>query len=205
MSTNASAPLSDSRVSFALLAAGRGRRYGPGKLTADLCGRPVWRWAVDSACEAGFADIRVVTNDPHIAADCARRGWEMVANPDAETGIASSLRLAAWGASPDGTAIIALADMPFIEPAHLRHLATTGTTAFTRYPEGHAGVPAAFTAEDRQRLFALTGDRGAASLEWPDAKFVAPPSAASLLDIDTPATLVRAREIAIRRSQAACR
>lgn len=205
MNTNASAPLSERPVSFALLAAGRGQRYGAGKLTADLCGRPVWRWAVDSACAAGIADIRVVTNDPRIAADCARQGWEAVANPHADTGIASSLRLAARGGAPDGTVIVALADMPFVEAAHLRRLAAMGRTAFTRYPSSHAGVPAAFTPEGRQRLSALTGDRGAASLDWPDAEIVPPPSATSLLDIDTPAALDRAREVALRRSQEACR
>lgn len=196
---------SERPIAFALLAAGRGERFGPGKLTADLGGKPLWRWAVDCAGDAGMNEIFVITNDAAIDGECRPRGWSVIANPDAASGIASSIRLAAGVAPPAGRLIIALADMPFVAAAHLRAFATGDRTAFTRYPNGKCGVPAAFSYRATRRLLTLEGDRGAASLDWPDAHPIDPPSAATLLDVDTPAALARARAIALRRSPAACR
>lgn len=195
----ASALPSNRPVAFALLAAGRGERFGPGKLTAELAGRPLWRWSVDSAIGAGIDDIHVVTNDLTIVRECAARGWATIANPDAESGLGASIRLAAGVASLDGRLVIALADMPFIAASHLRDLARGNGAAFTRYPDGRSGVPAAFPGSASRRLLSVKGDRGAASLDWPDAVAITPRDVHTLLDVDTPAALERARALAPMR------
>lgn len=199
---NASALSSDRPIVFALLAAGRGERFGPGKLTAELAGRPLWRWAVDCAASAGMSEIFVVTNDAVIARQCAARGWSVIPNPDAGSGIASSIRLAAGVAPPDGRLVIALADMPFVSATHLCDLATGERPAFTQYPKGKCGVPAAFSYLASRRLLALEGDCGAASLDWPDFGAVTPLEAEALLDIDTRAALEQARSVAVKRLRA---
>ena len=104
---NDCAPQSDRPAAYVLLAAGRGQRFGQGKLTADLCGKPLWRWAIDAAIEAEITSIHVVTNDPQIEVVCAQNGWTVIANPAAATGIASSIRLAAEVAPLDGNMIVA--------------------------------------------------------------------------------------------------
>jgi CTP:molybdopterin cytidylyltransferase MocA len=200
-----SVPPSDRTTAFVLLAAGRGQRFGAGKLLADLCGKPVWRWAFDSALNAGFENLHVVSNDPQIAAVCAGLRVACHPNPDAADGIASSIAVAARATESAPSTVIGLADMPFVQPEHLRRLSLADCAAFTRYPGGRCGVPAAFSREDRVRLLTLDGDRGAASLPWPQAAEFDPGDPEDCIDVDTPAALDAARAIAFRRWPAACR
>lgn len=200
-----SVPPSDRATAFVLLAAGLGARFGTGKLLADLCGRPLWRWSLDSAINAGFENLHVVSNDPQIAPDCERAGVTVHSNPDAADGIASSIAVAARATESAPRTVIGLADMPFVQPEHLRRLSLADCAAFTRYPDGRSGVPAAFSREDRVRLLTLEGDRGAASLAWPDAVDFDPADPEDCFDVDTPEALDQARAIALRRWPAACR
>lgn len=194
-----------SDYAFVLLAAGRGARFGEGKLMAELCGKPLCRWALDSALTAGFEVIHVVSNDPQIAAACEGSGVNFHSNPDAAEGIASSIAVAARATLPAPRTVIGLADMPFVQPEQLRRLALARPTAFTRHPDGRRGVPAAFSREDRLRLLTLEGDRGAASLTWSEAAEFDPGDPEDCFDVDTPAALDQARLIALRRWSAACR
>ena len=205
MNTNGCAPPSDLQAAFVLLAAGRGARFGDGKLLADLCGRPLWQWAIASAREAGFRDLHVVANDPAITADCAAEGIACHPNPCAEEGIASSIRVGVSATTHAWRVVLALADMPFVGHGHLRRLGQSHGAAFTRQADGRPGVPAAFGREALERLLTLGGDRGAASLDWPNAQSIEAEEDACLLDVDTPAALEEARAYAIRRWPAACR
>lgn len=193
------------RAAFALLAAGAATRFGGDKLLADLAGKPVWRWAADAACGADLPDIHVVTNDSRIAAECFAVGWQVHPNPDAESGIGTSIAVAAAATAYAARTVFALADMPLVEAAHLAAIAAMDGVVFTRQPDGRPGVPAAFPQIDCKRLKALAADRGAASLDWPTARIISPPTPDSVLDIDTPATLERARAIAVMQSRAASR
>ncbi len=190
---------SDRSCAFALLAAGSGARFGGGKLLAELGGKPLWRWAIDAAVEARFGELHVVTNDRVIAAECETSGWSVHANLRAASGMASSIAVAAEATVSAERTVLALADMPFVDADHLRRLAQAGEVAFTRYPDGSHGVPAGFPKAARERLLALEGNRGAGSLEWIGAKAIEPSSPESLIDIDTPARLEAAQEVALRR------
>ncbi|MGX7927155.1 nucleotidyltransferase family protein [Tsuneonella sp. HG094] len=200
-----SVPPSDRATAFVLLAAGRGQRFGAGKLLADLCGRPLWRWALDNARGAGFDDLHVVSNDPRIAADCEMLNVVCHPNPDADDGMASSIAVASQATRSAPRTVIALADMPFVTPEHFKRLALAKRVAFTRYPAARRGVPAAFGREDFSRLLTLEGDRGAASLFWPDAVDFDPADPEDCFDVDTPKALDQARAIAIKRWPGACR
>ncbi len=190
---------SGGRCAYALLAAGRGMRFGKDKLLADLAGKPLWRWAIDAAVEAGFDELHVVTNDRAIAAECDASGWSVHANPRAASGMASSIAVAARATASADRTVIALADMPFVEAAHLQRLARAGRVAFTRYPDGAHGVPAGFPKAARDRLLALEGNRGAGSLDWSCPAVIEPPSPASLIDVDTLSRLDAAQGVALRR------
>lgn len=202
---SASAPAPEPRCGFVLLAAGKGARFGGGKLTANLGGKPLWRWAADSAVKAGMNALHVITNDPQIACEAAAIGWTVHPNQSADEGVASSIRIAAGAAASCQRLVIALADMPFVDPEHLRQLAAAKGAAFTAQADGRAGVPAAFPKAAYAQLVTLTGDRGAAALHWPDSESITPASPEALFDIDTAAHLDRAREIAVRRAREACR
>ena len=176
----------ESGIVVAVLAAGRGTRFGGGKLDADLGGRPVGQWATDTAEHAGFLRRLIVTapQPPRFAGQL--QGWERVINHAPENGIAGSIRAAAEAANPCKRLVIMLADMPFIEPEFLRALAQGSAVTFTEYPGGKFGVPAAFPARVFENLASLTGEQGAASLDWGEAICLLPPdNAASLRDIDT--------------------
>jgi len=200
-----SAPARELRGAFALLAAGKGERFGGGKLTVDLGGKPLWRWAADSAVLAGMSELLVVTNDAQIAREATAAGWIVHPNQAADEGVASSIRIAACAAASSRRLVIALADMPFVEVEHLRRLASGKDVAFTSQLDGRVGVPAAFPSEAYPQLIELAGNRGAASVPWPNRICLDPASPDSLLDVDTEADLERARTIAVRLQLAASR
>lgn len=199
---NDCAPPLDPKIAFALLAAGKGRRFGGGKLVADLGGSPLWRWAARSVEQAGFVTrYLIVPGDGAFVMGEGAEGWTIAENPDADEGISTSIRRACELATDCYRLVVALADMPFVEPDHLRTLAGGAGVIFTGYKSGRLGVPAAFPRDAFPRLAGLTGDRGAAALDWgQDAISVRPTSYDSLLDIDRNLDLEHARMLARSRA-----
>ena len=196
-----SAPSLEPSIMFAMLAAGGATRFGGGKLTRTLADKPLWQWAANTAVVAGFIQrICIVRDDSAPAREMQALGWSVIVNPDAQAGIASSIKLACSAAAACRRLVIALADMPFITSDHLRALAVSNEAAFTRYPSGHIGVPAAFPQQAFRKLSLLEGDRGAAGLDWgPGMVAIAPSSPDTLIDVDTPDDLNCARAMLARR------
>ncbi|MBB3033695.1 nucleotidyltransferase family protein [Alteriqipengyuania lutimaris] len=180
-------PAPDRGTAFILLAAGRSRRFGGEKLTADFRGAPLWEWAAKAAENAGFRHRYIVTgeNSPHFA----RPGWTQVTNPHAEQGIGTSIAAGVEAASGHDRIVIALADMPLITANHLQRLAEADGTVFTRQEDGRPGSPAAFQRSAFALLQTLDGDRGAASLAFPQGTTLAPNAYDTLADVDTPSQL----------------
>jgi molybdenum cofactor cytidylyltransferase len=169
-------------LAIAVLAAGRGTRFGGDKLEARCAGRPLGRWVLDAVAEAGLGPGMIVTGpeEPSFAED-----WTKVINPDPDAGLGFSLALAASLASMRGreALLVLLADMPLVTPEYLRKLVAHTVPAATRYPEGHAGVPALLDRELMERAAHLSGDRGAGALLVDAGLLDAPPG--MLLDVDT--------------------
>ncbi|MBI4798529.1 MAG: NTP transferase domain-containing protein [Desulfarculus sp.] len=106
----------------AVLAAGQGARFGGGKLSADLAGRPLLLWAVEAALAAGPGRVLVVLGagaeelrgllpaDPRL---------EVLVNSRHQEGMGTSLARAAQAALAGGAEVLAvlLADMPLVAPA----------------------------------------------------------------------------------------
>lgn len=192
---SASTPTLDRGIAFALLAAGSSRRAGGGKLGFLLENKPLLLWSAEAAERAGFQTrYFIVASEALPDAGLAAKGWTHVINREAGSGIASSIRAAAHAAHGCERLVIALADMPFVTPAHLRALALSRGPAFTRYPTGRNGVPAGFDRDDLVRFDRLEGDAGAASLAWNSAVSVAPAAQEELRDIDTLQDLENARD-----------
>lgn len=192
---NASTRQLDPSIGFALLAAGESRRFGGGKLDAPLGTKPLWRWAADTVVAAGFVTRLLIVSEKTVPAQSlTANDWQTATNPNAQAGLATSIALACALAKDCSRLVIGLADMPFVEPDHLRALAQADGVVFTLYPSGRAGVPAGFPGDAFSTLAGLRGDRGAAGLNWgKPLNAIAPASLASLLDIDTPDDLERAR------------
>jgi CTP:molybdopterin cytidylyltransferase MocA len=169
----------------AVLAAGRGERFGGGKLAADCAGKPLARWAVEAA-QAAVSPGLVVAG-PDGASFAA--GWTVLTNPSPQDGLGSSLALAAQHALAVGapSLLVLLADMPLVTPAYLTRLAGRAAPAATRYPEGHAGVPALLDRSLIEVAAGLSGDHGLGPL-LRGVTLLDPPSG-MLRDVDTPADL----------------
>jgi CTP:molybdopterin cytidylyltransferase MocA len=166
----------------AVLAAGRGTRFGGGKLETPCAGKPLGRWVIEAAEATGLGPGTIVTGPEGVG---FAAGWSVLINPQPERGLGSSLALAARAALEDDAPalLVLLADMPLVTPDYLRELATALAPAATRQPDGHAGVPAVLDRALLERAAELGGDRGAGFLLG-DATLLDPPPE-TLRDVDT--------------------
>lgn len=166
----------------AVLAAGRGSRFGGGKLEADCAGKPLGRWAIEAVEKAGLGPGVIVTGPEGVS---FAEGWRPAVNREPDAGLGSSLALAAREAlEADGESLLVLlADMPLITAEYLRELAASPAPTATHHPDGYAGVPALLDRALIERAARLTGDRGAGPLLAGANRLGAP--AETLRDVDT--------------------
>ncbi len=157
-----------------LLAAGRGRRFDPAgqrnKLLQPLAGEPV---VVASARKLLAVVPQVVAVVPPLDAGVAARlaalGCDVTVCPDADSGMAASLTHAirhSLALQPQAW-LVALGDMPFVEPDTLRRLAdalAAGAGIAAPVMKERRGNPVGFGAVHLDALLALSGDAGARRL-----------------------------------------
>ena len=187
-------------VAIVLLAAGNARRFGSDKLMADFEGAPMGaRVAHELVSVAAAAHFAVCQPDAVIAAHYARLGFDIVDNPNPGIGLSGSLHLAVEVAlRTDAQALlIALADMPFVQTAHIDTLIAACTDTVVASFDGHQPMPPAiFPRSHWPDLLATVGDAGARHILAHAEKLTAP--AGTLCDIDTPDDLA-ASKVAFHR------
>ena len=181
-----------------LLAAGSSRRFGSNKLLAPLAdGTPVVLRAAQVLSAAGCRVLVVVRPDDRAVADrlASLRDLEASPCPTAERGVGNSL---AWAVAHSADAagwLVALGDMPFLREASVRAVlraARAGASIAAPVYNGRRGHPVFFSRHWRERLLALTGDRGGQVIlhASPDALTPVPCDDPGVLrDIDAPADL----------------
>ena len=188
------------RVAALVLAAGASRRMGgTNKLLARLDGQPLAARAVDAALASRATAVVVVTGHQaaRVRSALANRAVEFAHNPQHARGLSRSLRtgLAALAPEIEG-ALICLADMPWVAPAHLDAL----IAAFARADRPicvpvrgrQRGNPVLWPARHFAALGALEGDVGGRGLLRRHAREVVRvpmPDAGVTRDVDTPADL----------------
>jgi molybdenum cofactor cytidylyltransferase len=180
-----------------LLAAGSASRFGGAKLLAPLSnGTPVGIAALENLAAAVDDVVAVVRpHDDELAAALAARGARITTCPQAADGMGVSL---AWGvrAAPAAAAwLIALADMPWLQPATIRRVIdalSRGTAVAAPSWQGARGHPVGFAAELYAELIALAGDEGAQRVvARHGAVLIDTDDAGALRDVDTPKDLER--------------
>jgi molybdenum cofactor cytidylyltransferase len=194
-------------VGAVVLAAGSGSRMpGSQKLLLEFDGRPMVRHAVEAASDGGCHQIVVVysANDVKEAVDGAA---ELVHNPDAHSGMASSLKAGLRALRPEiEAAVILLGDQPLVGSrtvaALLRAWRREGSRPAVAVSKrnrgfneaetgGRAGVqwtpPVVIAREMWEDLYALEGDAGARQIldGHPELLDMVPAPGRSD-DIDTP-------------------
>lgn len=157
-------------VAAVILAAGRSTRLGRNKLLQDLHGRPLVRYAVAAALGSRAAPVLVVLGHEAERVRSALDGLPVVcveAGDHAE-GMAASLRAGIRAVPPHATgALIALGDMPLLQPADYdRLLAARTPEALAVLPlyDGRRGHPVLLARALFPRVLTLTGDQGARRL-----------------------------------------
>lgn len=192
-----------------VLAAGRGVRFGGGKLLAMLEDAPLVAHALRTALLSPVRRVFVAVADPAVraAAEAAAQRLKaserlvMVQVEDADEGMGASLR-AAVAALPDDTAgvFVFLGDMPAVDPATPALLARSLKSPYDIVAPTHLGRrghPVLFGATWLPALRALSGDEGArALLENAGARLARIPvqDPGIHLDVDRPEDLARAVE-----------
>lgn len=192
-----------------VLAAGRGVRFGGGKLLALLDDAPLVAHAVRTALLSPVRRVFVAVADPAVRAaveTTARRlkaSERLVVVPveNADEGMGASLRTAAAALPDDTTAVfVFLGDMPAIDPATPALLARALKSPHDIVAPlhlGRRGHPVLFGATWLPALRTLSGDEGArALLENAGARLARIPvhDPGIHLDVDRPEDLARAIE-----------
>lgn len=180
----------DRMTALVLLAAGRGTRFGGGKLHAPLAGKPLARHVADRLGCLPFSRLIAVCAD----ATPDLPGFERVMLNPADEPLSRSIAAGIAALRDETSVLIALADMPLVPSAHFQALlaafdgdvVASGVGALTM-------VPAVFGARHFAALQNLTGDRGAGALLRAAPRIALDPALA--LDVDTPVDLPRAERI----------
>ncbi len=187
-------------VAGLVLAAGAGRRFGGPKAVAELAGATLLDRAVETL-RAGGTDPVVAVVPPGLTV--RTRGARLVENPDAASGMGSSLRvgLAAVGTGDASAVVVLLVDTPLVGPEAVRRLVSayrSGAVVAVATYGGRRGHPVLLGRacwDDAAR--AAAGDRGARAFlaAHPDlVTEVACDGTGNPLDVDTPEDLARARD-----------
>ena len=154
-----------------LLAAGQGRRFneaggGTYKLLAKIdpsC--TVLRRSCETLLSTGWPVVVVSgAHELEIRQELDGLDVKFVSNPDAASGIGSSISRGV-AATPDAKGwLVALGDMPFVQPETVRHVAhALEAGAAIAFPavEGKRGHPVGFSGRFAADLMSLQGDTGA--------------------------------------------
>jgi probable selenium-dependent hydroxylase accessory protein YqeC len=210
----------DARPDVLVLAAGIATRMGADKLLAWLGDGTVLGAVVRAATGcAGLGRVVVVTGPDSSAAtaalrnDCPTGGYEVVGNPSPEAGMASSLQVGVTRLAGGRDLLVLLGDQPLVTKETLSRLlaaragsprAAAVALAYagdTGRAAGGVGPPVLLHRSLRPQLLELRGDQGARLLlaRYADAVTGVACEADEALDVDTPADLALAREIAARR------
>lgn len=183
-----------------ILAGGAGRRFGGGKLLADLAGAPVIRRVAEAVAAGNFAEVVVATgaDDTGVRAALATQPLRIVHAADWAEGMAASLRAGIAALAPEARGVcVFLGDMPLAPVGLCGPLVAAAEAAgYAARPrcEGQPGHPVAFTCAAFADLAQLTGDEGAATLlkGRSDVAYCDTADRGALLDIDSPGDLAAA-------------
>ena len=183
-----------------VLAAGSARRFGADKRQATLPNGDTLLDAVIRTQHAVLQTVLVITTVQDDFADqvCRRHQAVRVSCADAQQGMGLSLAAglkAVQMLDPVPEAVLlALADMPMVQPETLRALLARFQAhgrAVMPIHQGRPGHPRVLPRATWPALMALRGDEGARhAVDWSQADKVEVPDAGVLLDVDTPQDLI---------------
>jgi CTP:molybdopterin cytidylyltransferase MocA len=178
-----------------VLAGGAGRRFGGGKLLAELDGRPLLEHAL-AAMEAATLDRTVVVlgaDADDILARVHLHGAEPVVCEEWEEGQSASLREGVEALAGAEAVVVTLGDQPRLSPRAIERVVAArapGVEALRATYGGMPGHPVLLERPLLARIHVLHGDTGARELlARARVEEVACDGLGSAADVDTPAHL----------------
>jgi molybdenum cofactor cytidylyltransferase len=182
-----------------LLAAGAGTRFGGGKLLHPLSdGVAIAAHAARNLRAAGLEVMAVVRPGDFPLSDMLEQeGCSVTQCADAFRGMGHSLAHGVAQMREAGGWIVALADMPRVQPSTIATIAgaiSSGATVAAPEYRGERGHPVAFSHALRSELLGLSGDRGARALlerHRDKIRLIECDDSGVLLDVDARADLDR--------------
>ena len=149
-----------------LLAAGAGTRFGGGKLLHPLAdGVAIAAHAARNLRAAGLEVVAVVRPGDFPLADMLEEeGCYVTVSAESVRGMGYSLAHGVAAAREASGWIVALGDMPRVQPSTIRKVAaalSSGALIAAPVCRGERGLPVGFASSLRDELLALTGDTGA--------------------------------------------
>jgi molybdenum cofactor cytidylyltransferase len=175
-----------------ILAAGAASRFGGNKLSAIMQDRMLGVYAAQTICAMGFGRVVAVCDPAQISLCNAYRELdiEIVENNAPDRGQSSSLQLGIAAVTPQSPAsiLIALADMPYVTPAHLHAMfaaygAANETCPVASY-NGVAKMPPVILPPAIYQVGNFSGDEGARSYLASATEIYGDPK--MLCDVDDP-------------------
>ncbi len=165
--------LNRAHVGAILLAAGRSSRFTNGnKLLVEFKGEPLVVQSARRLVALRLGRLVAVCDDAHgeVAKLLDAMAFTILTNPEPCKGLSSSLRIgvAHLQLTAMQAALVYLADMPNVEPAHLMDLIAafdeSSSPVVASSAEGVASPPALFARALFPRLLELQGDQGARAM-----------------------------------------
>jgi molybdenum cofactor cytidylyltransferase len=182
-------------IAAILLAAGKSSRFGANKLMHPLGGQPIALHAAAALKAACPNALAVVAPGSPLQAQLEQAGLATIVCETAHNGMGESLK-AAIAATEDADGwLVALADMPYIQPATHRRIVQAlqeGADLAAPAYRGERGHPVGLGARFRGDLLALTGDAGARAIlkaHAAEIRLIEVDDPGVLKDIDTPGDL----------------
>ncbi len=181
-------------IAVAVLAAGRGERFGGDtpKQLVSFCDRPLLAYALDAALASALSPVCCVVSDDRVAA-AIPDGVEIVRNRAAERGISSSLIavLDALDARGDIEAVVVgLADQPLVGAEAYRRVGAVDAPLAVATYGGRRANPVRIGRVLWPEARELRGDEGARVLiRRRGAREVPCDDTGAPTDVDTPAHL----------------
>jgi len=187
-------PVRTGRVAGVLLAAGTSSRFGEAnKLLARVDGDPIVRRAGRTLAGADVSPLLAVVGHEaeRVREALSGLGYRIVENPAYARGQATSVRAGIGALDGVDAVVLALGDMPFVDPATIDALVRTyraGTwTALAAACRGRRGNPVLFDATHFDALTDVEGDVGgrAILLDGDASALVETGDPGVLRDVDT--------------------
>ncbi len=194
----------EKNVSVVILASGFSSRFGRNKLLEDLDGSPLLMHAIKNALEANHFEITVVVEPGNREVrNIIPPGVRVCENPGRSAGLSSAVRVGVESVSEDSDAVLFLvADQPFVKPWLIDRLIeefrekSCGIVACSQ--DGVLKNPMLFSREYFDELCKIKMDVGARQVAVKHSDAVCAVEIKdpdTLLDVDTPSDMEKARKL----------